>query len=102
MMLPSGNDAATALAENFGCLLYFESIGQSNLFEEINSVDITEDRYIDDYMRLFLQEMNKLAQEYELKTTKFSNCHGLNNPLNFSSSLDMAQLTFIALQRDHF
>ena len=28
LMLPSGNDAALALAENFGCLLYFNSIGQ--------------------------------------------------------------------------
>jgi D-alanyl-D-alanine carboxypeptidase len=29
LMLPSGNDAAMVLAENFGCLLYFNSIGQS-------------------------------------------------------------------------
>ncbi len=49
-MLPSGNDAAVVLAENFGCLLYFESIGQSKLFEEIHSVDVTEDAYINDYM----------------------------------------------------
>ena len=27
LMLPSGNDAALVLAENFGCLLYFNSIG---------------------------------------------------------------------------
>lgn len=27
LMLPSGNDAAVCLAENFGCLLYFNSIG---------------------------------------------------------------------------
>lgn len=27
LMLPSGNDAAMVLAENFGCLLYFNSIG---------------------------------------------------------------------------
>ena len=27
LMLPSGNDAAMVLAENFGCLMYFNSIG---------------------------------------------------------------------------
>ena len=27
LMLVSGNDAAMVLAENFGCLLYFNSIG---------------------------------------------------------------------------
>lgn len=27
LMLPSGNDAAMVIAENFGCLLYFNSIG---------------------------------------------------------------------------
>jgi len=32
MMLPSGNDAALALAENFGCILYFNNNGQSSLF----------------------------------------------------------------------
>jgi hypothetical protein len=39
-MLPSGNDAAMVLAENFGCLLYFNSIGQSQIFQEIHSVDV--------------------------------------------------------------
>ena len=27
LMLPSGNDSAMVIAENFGCLLYFNSIG---------------------------------------------------------------------------
>jgi len=40
LMLPSGNDAAMVLAENFGCLLYFNSIGQSEIFKEIHSVDV--------------------------------------------------------------
>ena len=41
-MLPSGNDAAVALAENFGCLLYFNSIGSSEIFKEIHSVDVND------------------------------------------------------------
>lgn len=27
LMLPSGNDSSVVLAENFGCLLYFDSVG---------------------------------------------------------------------------
>ena len=33
IMLPSGNDAAMVLAENFGALLYYESMGQYRLVE---------------------------------------------------------------------
>ena len=54
-MLSSGNDASVVLAENFGCLLYFDSIGESKMFSEIHSVDVTEDAYINDYLQLFLQ-----------------------------------------------
>lgn len=32
LMLPSGNDSAVVLAENFGCLLYFDSIGETEIF----------------------------------------------------------------------
>lgn len=70
-MLPSGNDASIALAENFGCLLYFESIGKTDVFAEIHSVDVTEDIYVNDYVRLFLKEMNSLCEELQLKSTKF-------------------------------
>lgn len=31
MMLPSGNDAATVLAENFGAVLYFDKSGNSKM-----------------------------------------------------------------------
>lgn len=77
LMLPSGNDAAIALAENFGCLLYFESIGQQRMFAEIHSVDVTEDAYVNDYFSMFVKEMNKVSEEFNLKSTKFSNPHGL-------------------------
>jgi D-alanyl-D-alanine carboxypeptidase len=31
LMLPSGNDAATVLAENFGACLYYDRLGESQL-----------------------------------------------------------------------
>lgn len=78
-MLPSGNDAAIALAENFGCLLYFNSIGKSDVFSEIHSVDVTEDAYVSEYYLMFVREMNKICSEFNMKSTKFSNPHGLSN-----------------------
>ncbi|KAL4438840.1 hypothetical protein ABPG74_016560 [Tetrahymena malaccensis] len=98
LMLPSGNDAAICLAENFGCLLYFESIGQSKLFSEIQSVDVREDQYVSDYQRYFLKEMNKISMQFLLRCTQFSNPHGLANKLNKSNCNDLAKLTYKAMK----
>ena len=87
-MLPSGNDAAMVLAENFGCLLYFNSIGQSKIFTDIHSVDVTEDIFVRDYVKLFLAEMNKLAHELNLRNTNYNNTHGLSNKYNKSTTAD--------------
>lgn len=101
-MLPSGNDAAIALAENFGCLLYFESVGQTKIFNDIHSVDVTEDMYTSDYMCLFLKEMNSIKEELGLKSTNFSNPHGLPNRNTYSSACDLAKLTIHCLKNDEF
>lgn len=58
LMLPSGNDAAIVLAENCGCLLHYENIGEKTMLEEMHSVDITDDPLVSKYNRLFLKEMN--------------------------------------------
>jgi len=92
-MLPSGNDASMVLAENFGCLLYFDSIGENHKFSYIHSIDITDDDYIDDYLSLFLIEMNKMSSQLSLKNTKFINPHGLSSKLNYSCAHDMSVLT---------
>ena len=99
-MLPSGNDAAVVLAENFGCLLYSNSIGLSEIFKEIHSVDVTEDIYVKDYVKLFLNEMNKYAKELDLKNTNFSNPHGLPHSLNKSTCMDVSKLTHFALKNE--
>lgn len=31
LMLPSGNDAATVLAENLGAVLYFDKVGNKSM-----------------------------------------------------------------------
>jgi len=72
------------------------------MFTEIHSVDVTEDIYVSDYMRLFLKEMNNLSEDLNLKSTRFDNPHGLKNRLNVSSCNDLAKLTFHCLKNEEF
>ena len=53
LMLPSGNDAAVALAEYFGEFLYFNKYVK----EEYDGIDYL-DMYANSYMKYFLREMN--------------------------------------------
>ncbi len=61
LMLPSGNDAAVCLAENFGCLLYFSNNSCENPFTQIKRVDVRDDSFVSEYMRLFIREMNRVS-----------------------------------------
>ncbi|MCF6093121.1 D-alanyl-D-alanine carboxypeptidase [Microaerobacter geothermalis] len=75
MMLRSGNDAATAIAEHIG----------SNV-------------------EGFVKMMNEKAKQLKMKNTKFINPHGLDERKgsNFSTARDMAKLTAYALKDSTF
>lgn len=73
LMLPSGNDAATALA-----IL----IGGSE--------------------EAFVKKMNDLASELGLNDTSFKNPHGLHDDEHYTTSLDLAKLTAYAMQNECF
>jgi serine-type D-Ala-D-Ala carboxypeptidase (penicillin-binding protein 5/6) len=73
LMLRSGNDAATAIAEHVG-----------------GSVEG------------FAEKMNQLAKKLGLKNTNFSNPHGLDHEQHYSSAHDMAILTAYALKNPVF
>ena len=75
LMLPSGNDAAYALAEFFGGLL-------------------SSDKPV----KQFVYEMNKVAEELGLKNTKFQNPHGMCLRPNFSTAKDICLLANCALK----
>jgi serine-type D-Ala-D-Ala carboxypeptidase (penicillin-binding protein 5/6) len=62
LMLPSGNDAALAVAEALG----------------------------DGDVQAFLDQMNQLARHLGLRDSHFTNPHGLDAPGLYSSALDMA------------
>lgn len=81
LMLPSGNDASLALAVWGGRTL--ASKGWRS------SVDVTKKRAA---ISLFIEYMNSVGKDLELKKTKFSNPHGLSSPDNKSTAFDLSIL----------
>ena len=73
MLLPSGNDAAYAIAENYPGGL-----------------------------SAFVAAMNKKAQELHLYSTNYSDPAGLNDDSNYTSSLDLVRLASYALRDPKF
>lgn len=73
LMLPSGNDAAIAIAEHIG-----------------GSVDG------------FVKLMNKKAKELGMKGTHYMNPHGLHHAEHYTTAQDLALLTAYAFENDAF
>ena len=93
LMLPSGNDAAFALAEFFGDLL----IGQNTLrkFE-------TWGKRMEEAMLTFLGMMNSNAKKFNMNSTFYANPHGLVNNRNKSTAYDLGLLCLIAMENPQF
>ncbi|MBP3956401.1 D-alanyl-D-alanine carboxypeptidase [Gemmata sp. G18] len=81
LLLPSGNDAATAFAEHFG--KRFKGDGKA-----------------DDAVARFVAEMNRTAQALKMGDTKYLDPHGLSK--NVASARDLLALTFAALKNPTF
>jgi serine-type D-Ala-D-Ala carboxypeptidase (penicillin-binding protein 5/6) len=79
LMLPSGNDAALALAEHFG-----GQLGYSNAIFG------------------FTSRMNSLAKMLKLGETVFRNPHGMSTSINVSTAKNIANLALFALRMPIF
>jgi len=88
MLLPSGNDAAYALAEYFGLLLL-----------ELGMPSVSK---VTDPIQIFIAEMNKNAKSLGLSDTNYANPHGLQNCFNKSSAYDIAKLSAAAMKSPLF
>jgi serine-type D-Ala-D-Ala carboxypeptidase (penicillin-binding protein 5/6) len=82
LLLPSGNDAAVALAEHFGPRLQEGEPAK------------------EDGVALFVAEMNRQAEKLKLGETKFLDPNGLAR--NQASARDLALLTWHAMQNKQF
>ena len=110
LMLPSGNDAAIALSEAIGILLYLEESDKFYKLKNIMRIPSTikkkgeECLTHEEKISKFLKEMNKLSCERGLEKTNFASVHGLITCKNISTAKDMAVLSCfimnISLVRD--
>ncbi len=85
LMLPSGNDAAVAMAEYFD-----DRIQQASPLKFDKPTDA------------FIARMNERAKELGLSGTHFKNPNGLPDPEHVTTAADLARLAFVALQDDLF
>jgi len=98
MMLPSGNDAAIAIAEYFGQVVKDKSLPE----QRVDAKDHKTVLKNPSMQRLFVNEMNKNAKELGLTETQYANPHGLNNFYNKSNACDVAKLSSIAMKDPKF
>lgn len=85
LLLPSGNDAAVALAEHFGPRLA-----------------ITAESKKGDPLAQFVAAMNRKATELGMSRTHFANPHGLTQTSHKSTARDLATLATKAIELPHF
>jgi D-alanyl-D-alanine carboxypeptidase (penicillin-binding protein 5/6) len=86
LLLPSGNDAAVALAEHFG--RRFDPPPRK--------------RGETDPVTRFVAEMNRAAAQLKLSDTRYANPNGLPEKGHISSARDLVRLTWAATQLPHF
>lgn len=85
LMLPSGNDAATALAEHMGAHL-----------DPVNAA-APEPAY-----ERFITEMNRVARSLKMSNTTYANPHGLTHADHRSTAADQFRLACAALKLPRF
>ena len=82
LLLPSGNDAAVALAEHFGGRF---------------TADVAEAAPRDPLTQ-FVEQMNRTATVLELHDTHYCNPHGMTEPGHVSTAADLVRLSCAARQ----
>ena len=99
LMLPSGNDAAVCLAENFSeKLRTLKRIKQQTkvVKKDTDGNNIKINQY-GDTRQNFIMEMNRMAKLYHLSNTQYANPHGLASKANHSTAYDVATLSSKAM-----
>jgi D-alanyl-D-alanine carboxypeptidase (penicillin-binding protein 5/6) len=81
LLVPSGTDAADALARYVGGII----TGSDDQIAQLDG---------------FVAEMNAFVAQQGLENTRFTNPHGLDSPNNYSSAYDIAQLSGMLMDND--
>lgn len=99
LMLPSGNDAAWAIAENLGDEMRKRK--ESVPINKSNS-EGRKEPFEQSSVHVFIKQMNKQARLLSMMNSHFSNPHGLSDKKNTSTAFDVVHLTNHALQNKAF
>ncbi len=106
LMIPSGNDAATVIAENIGADMVSKakSEGSEILDAEGKAIDLNSDKA--GYLA-FVAKMNEKAQELGMTNTLFTNPHGLDvnefaGEALHSSARDVSTMSVYGMQNETF
>jgi D-alanyl-D-alanine carboxypeptidase len=107
LMLPSGNDAAMTLAENFSERLRAVrkrpgQIKNPTVDEKTGRVVGTNTGHDKKSYSSFVREMNKLAYKNHLRSTVYTNPHGLADKANHSTAAELAHLANYAMKNSVF
>lgn len=92
LLLPSGNDAANALAEH--CGQYLPPVAAAERIPPHRHAQGAAPTW-----ERFVAAMNRRAQALGLAATRFCNPHGLDTPGHASSAKDLGKLAFVAEQQ---
>jgi D-alanyl-D-alanine carboxypeptidase len=93
-MLPSGNDAAQAVAEALGVYSFRRLKHQDpNLYRKLAKKELSC------YARYFIDDMNEIADKLSLSSSTFTNPHGLMEKTNQSSALDIARIVLEGIDK---
>lgn len=72
------------------------------ILESANDAALLIAEYIDGNEVAFVERMNQKVQELGCINTYFTNCHGLDDPQQYTTARDMAKITWYATQNPTF
>lgn len=78
MMLPSGNDAAVTIAENFGDYIDDEKDLDEEDYNALIDFKNKKKSPTLSRMDFFLSQMNLFANKFEMSKTTYANPHGID------------------------
>jgi D-alanyl-D-alanine carboxypeptidase (penicillin-binding protein 5/6) len=93
LLLPSGNDAATALAEHFGPRLQETGGTEQGTVVRGQKSGVSGQEAVNE----FVAEMNRQAEKLGMADTQYANPHGLTDREHKSSARDQVKLAHSAL-----
>ena len=98
LLLPSGNDAAVTLAENFSDLIRKKKGSRRQkpnlmILDKCRGMRYPVTECQKKPYSPFVREMNVTAQKFFLRSTFFTNPHGLSDKGNHSTAFELAQIS---------